>query len=151
MRRLVVVLIALVAAFSWAIGAPARAEDGIVVQSMRVEGVIPKADDPLFDPNPYRKDRVPHAPINGQLVGGELCVVVTKDKTRAVVRMNFGGDKKLKEQAEKLAGKRVVVECKGEYTLHTGKVSVPQRQGSAEEERAFATLTLTVVKIEPAK
>jgi hypothetical protein len=151
MRSVIVVLIALLAALSWTVSGPAWAEDGIIIQSMRVEGVIPKADDPLFDPNPYGKDRVPDANITGQLGRGEFCVVVSKDKARAVVYMSFGGDKKLKDQAEKLVGQRVVVECKGEYALRSTKVTVPQRQGSAEEERSFATLALTVVRIDPAK
>jgi hypothetical protein len=155
MRSVIFVLTAFVAAFSWTVGGPARAEDRIVIESMRVEGVIPKADDPIFDINPYRKDRVAYASIQGPLGGGGgrdgLTVVVTRDKTRAAIGMSFGGDKKLKEQAEKLAGQRVVVECKGEYTLGTWKKLVPQRQGSAEEEQPYATLVLTVVKIEPAK
>jgi hypothetical protein len=147
MCRVIVTLVG----FAGSVSGPARADDGIVVQSMRVEGVIPKKDDPLFDVNPYRKDRVPYANINGLFRGGELYVVVTKGESRALVCLDFGGDKKLKEQAEKLVGQRVVVECKGEYSLHTRKVNVPQRQGSAEEEQPFASLTLTVVRIEPAK
>jgi hypothetical protein len=151
MRTVIVAPVALLVAFSWSVSGQAQADDGIVVQCMRVEGVIPKKDDPLLDVNPYRKDRVPYANINGPLRGGELYVVVTKDKTRALVCLDFGGDKNLKEQAEKLVGQRVVVECKGEYSLHTRKVSVPQRQGSAEEDQPFVSLTLTVVRIEQAK
>ena len=38
----------------------ARAEDGVVIQSLRVEGTIPKADDPIFKiGNPYAKDFIP--------------------------------------------------------------------------------------------
>jgi hypothetical protein len=150
MRSVIVMLIALVAAFSWTTSGPARAEDGIVIQSMRVEGTIPKADDPIFDINPYRKDRALTAWVNGQFGGDEFCVVA-KDKPRVVVWMNFGGDKKLKEQAAKLVGQRVVVQCKGEYKPYTMKVNVQQRQGSAEEEQAGVRLVLTVVKIELAR
>jgi hypothetical protein len=144
MRTLVVTLVACAAGLSgWAGPASARAEDGIFIQSMRVEGTIPKADSQLFDPNPYRKDRVPYARLNGQFGGDEFCVEVTQNKTRGVVYMNFGGDKKLKEQAEKLVGQRVVVECRGEYKLHSGKIN--------QEDVAIPTLVLTVVKIEPVK
>ena len=126
----------------------ARAEDGVVIQSLRVEGTIPKADDPIFKiGNPYAKDWIPDA----YLGGGELKIVVMKDKLRTVVSADFAGDKKLKAQAEKLVGKRVVVECKGEYKIYPGKMDYQERLVWYKRDATFTTLDLTVVKIELAK
>ena len=94
-------------------GGLAQADDRIDVQ-MRVEGTILKPDDLS---RPF-KNHTPAAGIGtgikGVLGGDEFCVLVLKDKSRAHMWMNCGGDKKLQEQAAKLAGQRVVVECKGD-------------------------------------
>jgi hypothetical protein len=67
--------------------------------------------------------------------------------------MTFGGDEKLKEKAAKLAGKRVVVECKGEYTLSAGTMDKRDLRHGLwyKEDVAFSWLTLTATKIEAAK
>ena len=141
-----------VGAGSWAGHPSARAEDGVVIQSLRIEGTIPKADDPIFKiGNPYAKDWIPDNYFNGQFVGGELTIVVMKGKLRTVVSADFGGDKKLKAQAEKLAGQRVVVECKGEYQIYLGKIDYQERQGWSKRDATLARIVLTVVKIELAK
>jgi hypothetical protein len=144
----VLFILFLVGVVCW--GASARADDGIAVQ-MRVEGTIPKPDDPIVKPFTTDTNPLPKTYINGQFGGDEFCVVVTKDKARAVVWMNFGGDKKLKEQAAKLAGQRVVVECKGEYSLTAGKRDVQIRLVWYKEDVAYSHLSLTVTKIEAAK
>ncbi len=131
-------------------GLPAtRAGDGITVQ-MRVEGTIPKRDSPVFNVNPYAKDRVPYALLPHQFAEGELVVEVVQGTERAAVRMSLGGDKKLKEQADQLVGKRVVVECKGDYKLHAGKVTANIGRGPEELATVTATITLTVTKLTPA-
>ena len=125
---------------------PARADDGIDVQ-MRVEGTILKPDDPIigsFNPPPS-------ALIGTSVSSDEFGVLVTKDKTRAVVWMNCGGDKKLQEQAAKLAGQRVVVECKGEYKLHPHTVEYELNRVKYKQEAVSSSLVLTVSKIQPAK
>jgi hypothetical protein len=127
---------------------PAPPTDTIAVQ-MRVEGTLPKPDSPLFSMNPYAKDRVPYAPLPHAFAEGELYVEVVQGKERALVVMSLGGDKKLKEQADSLVGKRVVVECRGEYKLHATKVPGMVRFGP-DEPAVVASLKLTVVKITPA-
>jgi hypothetical protein len=144
-----VIFVGMVLVACWGDGS-ARGDDSITVQ-MRVEGIVPKPDDPLVKPLTTDTNPLPKIYINGQFGGGEFCVVVTKDKARAVVWMNFGGDKKLKEQAAKLAGQRVVVECKGEYSLSAGKRDVQHRLVWYKEDVAYSHLSLTVTKIEAAK
>jgi hypothetical protein len=128
---------------------PAKPADSIAIL-MRVEGTIPKPDSPLFNVNPYAKDRVPYALLPQQFGGGDLVVEVVQGKDRAAVRMSLGGDKKLKEQADNLVGKRVVVECRGEYQLHAGKVTTNIGRGPEELATVTATVTLTVTKLRPA-
>jgi hypothetical protein len=123
--------------------------DKIAVQ-MRVEGTIMKRDSPFFNVNPYAKDRVPYAHIPQQFGGGDLYVEVVQGKERAAVALALGGDKELKAQAEKLAGKRVVVECRGEYRLYAGKVTANIGRGPEEIATVIPTVTLTVTKIAPA-
>ena len=123
--------------------------DKIAVQ-MRVEGTIPKPNSPYFNINPYA-DRVPYASLTHPFAEGDLFVEVVQGKERAMVVMSLGGDKKLKEQADKLVGKRVVVECRGEYKLHPTKVTVPAHIGTVEMPAVGTTLKLTVTKIEPAE
>jgi hypothetical protein len=143
-------LAAYAAVFSaWPCPPAAWAGDGIAVQ-MRVEGTVPKPDSPLFNKNPYAKDRVPYAWLPHQFPEGELYVEVAQGKERAVVVMSLGRDKKLKEQADQLVGKRVVVECRGEYQLHAGKVTTNIGRGPEEYATVTATVKLTVVKIRPA-
>ena len=74
---------------------PTRADDGIDVQ-MRVEGTILKPDDPIirsFNPPPSARIGTSVSCLSND----EFGVLVTKDKTQAVVWMNCGGDKKLQE------------------------------------------------------
>lgn len=150
MRCPLVGLAACAAVFlAWPGPPAARAGDGVAVE-MRVEGTIPKPDSPVFDKNLYAKDRVVYAWQPHQFPEGELYVEVVQGKERAVVVMSLGGDKTLKEQADKLVGKRVVVECRGEYKLTRGKLTVPASFGTAEQEVVFAALKLTVVKMRPA-
>ena len=137
----------------WAVHPEARAEDGIVIQSVRIEGTIPKADELKPLANIYAKDYVPD--YYGQFGGGEFAIVMMKDKVRCVVSANFGGDKKLKEQAEKLVGQRVVVECKADYQVHVNK-SVAKSNGLNPQpwddwDAVSSSIKLTVVKIELAK
>lgn len=127
----------------------ARAEDGVTVR-MRVEGTIPKPDSPLFNMNIYAKDRVPYALLPHGFAEGELVVEVVRGKDRAAVRMSLGGDKKLKEQADRLGGKRVVVECQGEYQLHAAKMTTNIGRGPEEYPTVMATIKLTVTRITPA-
>ena len=128
---------------------PAAPADRIAVQ-MRVEGTIPKPDSPLFNVNPYAKDRIPYALLPHQFAESELVVEVVHGKDRAAVRMSLGGDKKLKEQADQLVGKRVVVECRGEYELHAGKVTTNIGRGPEEFATVMPTVKLTVTKLRPA-
>jgi hypothetical protein len=130
---------------------PVPAGDGIAIQSMRVVGTVPRPDSPLFNMNPYAKDRVPYAMVPHQFAGSDFCVEVVQGGTRAVVYMSLGGDKALKEQAAKLVGRRVMVECRGEYKLVTGKVSRMDNLVWVEEPVVYATVVLTVVKIQPAE
>jgi hypothetical protein len=130
---------------------PARADD-IAVQ-MRVEGTILKPDDPII--KPLVNDPPPSAavgtPVSGGLGGDEFAVLVTKGKTRAVVWVNCGGDKAFKEQAAKLAGQRVVVECKGEYKLHPRTVEYEVNWVRYKKDVVDSSLVLTAIKIQPAK
>jgi hypothetical protein len=128
---------------------PAPPADKIAVE-MRVEGTISKPDSPLFNMNPYAGDRVPYAHLPHPFAEGELVVEVVQGKDRAAVRMSLGGDKKLKEQADQLVGKRVVVECRGEYKLHAGKVTTNIGRGPEEFATVTATVKLTVTKLRPA-
>ncbi|MBX9622888.1 MAG: hypothetical protein K2X82_03655 [Gemmataceae bacterium] len=130
----------------WVAGFATPVEGRIVVQSMRVEGVILAPPKPLVG----RKDDVPTGVVGPPLGGGELTVEVRREKARVLVVMSFGGDDKLKATAEKLVGRRVVVECRGEYKLLVYKQRVQQRQIWVEEDAVFPSLQLTVVKIEPA-
>src|SRR5262245_30902771 len=136
--------------FSVSGGASALAEDRIDVQ-MRVEGTILKPDD-LFRPF---KTQTPVAtigsPIRGVIGGDEFCVLVTKDKLPAHIWLSCGGDKKLQEQVAKLAGQRLVVECKGEYKLHPRTVEYELNRVRYKTEVVDASPVLTVTKIEPAK
>jgi hypothetical protein len=131
---------------------PARADDGIDVR-MRVEGTILKPNDPIL--RPFVTDRPPAAaigtPVNGGFGSDEFCVLVTKDKRRAVAWMNCGGDKKLQEQAAKLAGRRVVVECKGEYKLHPRTVEYELNWVRYKQDVVESSLVLNATKIQPAK
>ena len=138
----------------WAVLPAARAEDGIVIPSVRLEGTIPKAGDinqPLA--NVYAKDYVPD--YYGPFEGEEFAIVMMKGKTRCVVCASFGGDKKLKEQAEKLVGQRVVVECKADYQVHVNKSVAKSNalnpQPWDDWDRVSSSIKLTVVKIELAK
>ena len=129
---------------------PARADDGIDVQ-MRVEGTILKPDDPII--KPFVTAPPPAAFIGTPLTIGpdEFCVLVIKDKTRAVVHVNCGGDKKLQEQAAKLAGQRVVVECKAEYKLTPRTAEFEVNRVKKKAEVVDSSLVLTATKIQPAK
>ena len=132
---------------------PARADD-IAVQ-MRVEGTILKPDDLIV--RPIVTDAPPSAtigiPLTPVWAGGvdTFGVLVTKGKTRAVVYVNCGGDKALKEQAAKLAGRRVVVECKGEYKLSPRTVEYEMNRVKYKTDVVDSSLELTATKIQPAK
>jgi hypothetical protein len=138
----------------WGVHPEVRSEDGIVIPLVRIEGTIPKAGDinqPLA--NIYAKDYVPD--YYGPFWGGEFTIVIMKDKVRCVVSASFGGDKKLKEQAEKLVGQRVVVECKADYQIHVNK-SVAKNNGINPQpwddwDVVNSSIKLTLVKIELAK
>ena len=127
---------------------PAIAADRITV-TVRVEGTIPGPDDPTG--KPFKKAPGPYpAWVPQQFAGGDLLVMVKDGKGTAIVAMSLGNDPKLKERAGALAGRRVVVEGTGEYRLHVGKVTMPGRQGTYEEDATYAHATLTVTRIEPA-
>lgn len=128
---------------------PAPPADKIAVE-MRVEGTIPKPGSPLFNMNPYAKDRVPYALLPQQFAEGELVVEVVQGQEHAAVRMSLGGEKRLKEQADKLVGRRVVVECRGEYKLHAGKVTTNIGRGPEEYATVTATVKLTVTRLRAA-
>jgi len=131
---------------------PAHADDRIDIQ-MRVEGKILKADE-IYG-KPFVQDRTPSAyistPVKGIHSGDEFCVLVIKDKLRAEVWISCGGDKKLQEQATKLAGQRVVVECKGDYKLQPRTVEWELNRVKYKKEVVDSAPVLTVTKLEPAK
>lgn len=151
MRGPIVGVVVLAAALSSSGSAPPLPrDDKLVIQAMRIEGTIPARDDPYFNVNPYRTDVGPYASVTGQFTGGDFCVIVVKDRARGVVWLQ-ANDKTIKEQAAKLAGRRVVVECKGEVLLSSWTQDVYERNYWTKRAFAGSKLVLTAVRVEPAK
>jgi hypothetical protein len=61
------------------------------------------------------------------------------------------GDKQLQEPFEKLAGRRVVAQCRGEYKLGSRTAEKPVNFVRSAEEVPVLLLTLTAEKITAAK
>jgi hypothetical protein len=88
--------------------------------------------------------------LGGTLGGGGYCVEVAEGTKRALVWVDVG-DKTLKEQFENLAGRRVVVECRGEYKLGSRKAEKHVNSARPAEEVPVLMLTLTAETIAAAQ